>query len=1434
MELLLDNPPLLEDCLSRALVAAVICNNPSNIGMLVIKGAPNVTEAIELAVNELKHNAHAMLLLMMAVMKNDCNLVQKMFTVQENDNELQEVKKALAEKTVSTLLPLEVACRWQNKAVAEELLLRTDVYQNEGTVFWRCLGLHVVKMDIQFNELNAIPGTLLELPNLVNLNISNNKLTTFPHLGKWSQSLAILNVSFNRLNTIPGEPTASSINTLNLANNELSAVPLCICSFTTLQFLDLSNNVGILTLPMQMYKLKELRYLNLKGLINLSGIPKSIQHDSQKVIGYFKSKSLPTTGYYRMKLMLVGKQNRGKTTLAARLQGRSCGNTSTVGVDVNEWEYKPSIGKKSFQFSIWDFGGQEEYYATHQCFLSERALYLVLFNLLHGVEGVKEMIPWLNNIALRAPNSCVLIVGTHLDEIPAAQRKEKADKLLQKAADIAGGFCNKLQIYQVMAVGLKDPLEGVTDLRDSIYQCAAEYKFSNGEFVMGQKIPISYSKLNKQILWFQKRARQCNLIPIMNKEEFKALVKDLSLTDIHGDNELKLATTFLTDIGTLLYYDDRSHHLDELYFLDPQWLCDMMAKVVTVKEQNPFVSNGVLATRDVPFLFRGEKFPWQYFKQYVALLDRFDIALALDRNRILIPSMLSEVRPEGVDVAEPHEMPFYTRLVIFNSPTTPSGFWSRLISRILHAIPGVRRTTLPEGASDLNPESFVVINSVDQVQSTTFTHLSNESTVFNPSISISISDANSSTPLTSISDAQLQAKLLYWQTGLFYHNNKVFFRVESLSHTKHKKEGVMITATFSVLGRALVSQILDFIGGLVKDWYPGLQDRGPLQQIVLCCECMRLKRNSPYQFDVQSCLSLIGQNMASIECMYSQDPSENHSVLLADIVPDLLLQDISVKYLLNISELDYKEEENLVLGTGGFGKVYRGRCHGKSVAIKRYLKGDEALSELRKEAMILQQFHHPCLVCLVGVCVHPIMAMVLEEAPMGSLESPLIKARLPIHRLVIHRIAVQVAAALNFLHEGGIIFRDLKAANVLLWSLDPESLCHCKVTDFGIATNLTPIGARGIIGTKGFIAPEVLHVGKKREQSLYDHKADIFSFGMFLYQMIYRRHPFHDMLPVRIDSAVENGERPRLMQCCWQADPRNRPATAEIIDKLCLSSFQSLISKKYFLKLALVTVKVRSGTKESNPYTESTSSEHVSRVPHADSGSGFVGPFPSGFTPFFLMFGRQAKLPLDIIYGSTPTEPQPVHEYAKNLKRSLEDAYSRAYLKIKADLKSRHLNILPNFTRVDFYWGLSMWSSRAHTIGVKDRDGRWDRASCLVPLADLFNMALHQEQVNVVCNTNEASTHFECRTSKPLAAGEQLPELNQELPDYAQRTKLAQKLSVLSNTVFQLSRPQDPFFTVKELLIAFRLIEGAPSDVKAAGLDPNGSFAKVQVNRLIY
>ena len=57
-----------------------------------------------------------------------------------------------------------------------------------------------------------------------------------------------------------------------------------------------------------------------------------------------------------------------------------------------------------------------------------------------------------------------------------------------------------------------------------------------------------------------------------------------------GDRELEQAVRFLHDNGTLLHYDDPL--LKELYFVDPQWLSDMLAHIVTVREINPFVKDG--------------------------------------------------------------------------------------------------------------------------------------------------------------------------------------------------------------------------------------------------------------------------------------------------------------------------------------------------------------------------------------------------------------------------------------------------------------------------------------------------------------------------------------------------------------------------------------------------------------------------------------------------------------------------------------------------------------------------------------------------------------------------------------------------------------------------------------------------------------------------
>ena len=979
-----------------------------------------------------------------------------------------------------------------------------------------------------------------------------------------------------------------------------------------------------------MGRLRQLSSLERKGLIKLKNPPRKLPMDNS----YLKSKLYSAKRFFKMKLILLGQANRGKTTLVNRLLDKTCGREVTVGLRISEWRYKPSLGKNKFQFSIWDFGGQEEYYATHQCFLSERSLYLLLFNLKHKEEGVQELRPWLSNIALRAPNSLVIIVGTHLDEVNDEERTE-VDQILQSAGALASSYTNKLKIAEILPVGLTGRIENIGLLKDAIYTHAANYTTRRGQIIMGQKIPASYHTLDKRLEGIQDEVRRGDREPIMHSEEFKSMVLQMNLPDMDYDEELKTATLFLTDIGALLHYDDRSHNLNELYFVDPRWLCDMMAKVVTIKEKNPFLRKGILHSKDIPFLFRDKRFPWDRYEQYLALLDRFEIALPLDNKRVLVPSMLPAICPKEVEeeFGEASKKPLYTRYIIFKNANTPPGFWSRLLSRIMHSVQKVTAAldkTAPESNAETPsvgvvpdisghsspqppslisepdaptysslpgsepPESFSSIksefSSPDGVQILPETGppvISGPMPASNNAdIKLTLPNFPAALPL-SLEDTYAieDLKLHYWREGVFYRDPGVMFKIESLAKSHHfrkgKGDGVLLIASPTNEGKQIVGQLVDIVLALVNEWYPGLNESTQyccIEQRVPCFECMKLGRTKPFEFQTEQCLSVIARNEAIMECgYYRNDSPKNHTVELTDIVPDLLLQDIDAKFLLKKEDIIYEEDEASLFGKGGYAKVYRGICHGKAVAIKKYLtRNEEAFSELRSEAKLLQQSHHPCFICLEGVCIYPMMVLVLELAPLGALSFPLLKKKIPIHRLTIFRIALEVAAALRFVHKQGIIFRDLKADNVLLWTLNPDSLCHCKITDFGIATHLSPSGVKGLQGTKGFIAPEVLYVGKRKQRSAYDHKADTFSFAMFLYQMIARRDPYHDIAGHRIDASVENGERPKLldvdrahfayyyltklMETCWRDKATDRPDDDVIMKKLCLSAMQSTMA----------------------------------------------------------------------------------------------------------------------------------------------------------------------------------------------------------------------------------------------------------------------------------
>lgn len=134
-----------------------------------------------------------------------------------------------------------------------------------------------------------------------------------------------------------------------------------------------------------------------------------------------------------------------------------------------------------------------------------------------------------------------------------------------------------------------------------------------------------------------------NLDPVLNAEQYRAIVTtemQLKYNKTFRDiGELHQATLFLHDNGVLLHYDDAT--LKDLYFLDPQWLCDILAHVVTIREINPFARSGIMKLEDLKHIFKASNLGSVDTRGYIVnLLNKFEVALTWDSRTLLIPSLL--------------------------------------------------------------------------------------------------------------------------------------------------------------------------------------------------------------------------------------------------------------------------------------------------------------------------------------------------------------------------------------------------------------------------------------------------------------------------------------------------------------------------------------------------------------------------------------------------------------------------------------------------------------------------------------------------------------------------------------------------------------------------------------------------------------------------
>lgn len=512
-------------------------------------------------------------------------------------------------------------------------------------------------------------------------------------------------------------PNSNSINicfpnitTLDLSNNFLASVTKQIVLLKDLSVLNISRNKYLHSLPSELGLLTKLWNLNVLGCsLNepLKSIVESKNYKMIDLIGYLKSILEESKPYARMKLMLVGPQGIGKTSLLecmrqegssgfkrrsnpehwtkrmgysskSNLKNQRGVTLSTVGIDIHDWVYEKKLQSNKHQrnqqtlgpvsFLTWDFGGQDEFYATHRYFLSKRSIYLVVWRLTDGIAGISNIQQWLVNIQSRAPCSPVIIVGTHEDMVSggelSAQAKSCQESIRRQFIDVIDpDKCGFPRVCDSIIVSVKTKLN-ITLLCNRVYDVAFSLTAPGStERLLEQKIPASYLYLEEIVGYIVADLQHKRKDPVLTYAEYKRMTSELfkakfnrvfrdleppNSKEINYNSELQQATRFLHDNGVLLHYDDAN--LRDLYFLDAQWLSDVLAAVVSIKEINPYVKNGLMKIDDLPLLYKYVNINMTGGVQnYILnLLNKFEVALTWNTQYLLIPSLLPP-EPEALN-----------------------------------------------------------------------------------------------------------------------------------------------------------------------------------------------------------------------------------------------------------------------------------------------------------------------------------------------------------------------------------------------------------------------------------------------------------------------------------------------------------------------------------------------------------------------------------------------------------------------------------------------------------------------------------------------------------------------------------------------------------------------------------------------------------------
>lgn len=535
----------------------------------------------------------------------------------------------------------------------------------------------LTKLDINNNQLAALPETLAHLTSLTELYLGDNELTELPEYVGNFRSLARLDADNNQLGQIPdsiGNLTnlsevdlganlltvlpdsvgnLTSLTTLYLGYNLLDTLPASIGNLSSLTRLTLRNN-KLTTLPESLGKLTRLARLSLEGN-TLSNIePEIIAAGTAAIISYLHASQDETVPQWTSKLVVVGDSSAGKTSLIKALHGQSHNpaEPSTHGLTITELLLDhPVEADIIMSLSMWDFGGQDIYHATHQFFLTDRSMFLLVWNARTGADRARLRY-WLETIKARAPRAPIMLVATHTADQPA---DIDLGSLIENYPEIDGHFS--------VDCATRD---GIGSLTSAIGERAAALP------LMGQPWPRTWVHAANALA-------SHSMPPHIPAAQMRRIMSSAGV--IHPDDQDALAQV-LNYRGQILRYPD-DPDLSDTIVLDPQWLNTQISRLLDGRALTE--RGGLLTQEDIHQAWQGLELPLR--RQLLILMQKYDVCYLVTEPRVeaiaVVVSRLSQSPPDyEPDWNQPLQHPGCREIrIIYSLPVLPPGIPGWFLAR---------------------------------------------------------------------------------------------------------------------------------------------------------------------------------------------------------------------------------------------------------------------------------------------------------------------------------------------------------------------------------------------------------------------------------------------------------------------------------------------------------------------------------------------------------------------------------------------------------------------------------------------------------------------------------------------------------------------------------------------------------------------------------